>query len=137
MTVGKVLASAPLRQRPEPGTGHVRYRRRMEPTDETGARADEDALLALELARRARRWKAKGGLGDMIGGAIVGFDYQVFRATKQPAILVESAKPVRGLSGEGGAMLSIEYPADGDRDGDGERDGDETSEPLTGDATTD
>jgi hypothetical protein len=84
----------------------------MEPTDKTGERADEDALLALELARRSRRWKAKGGLGDMIGNAIVGFDYQVFRATKPPAILVESAKPVRGVSGEGGAMLSIEYPAD-------------------------
>ncbi len=84
----------------------------MDPTDETRHRADEDALLALELARRSRRWKAKGGLGDMIGNAIVGFDYQVFRATKPPAILVESAKPVRGLSGQDGSTLSIEYPAD-------------------------
>ena len=81
-----------------------------DPTDKTRQRADEDALLALELARRSRRWKAKGGLGDMIGNAIVGFDYQVFRATKPPAILVESAKPVRGLSGEGGRMLSIDFP---------------------------
>lgn len=84
----------------------------MDPIDETRQRADEDALLALELARRSRRRQAKGGLGDMIGNAIVGFDYQVFRATKPPAILVESAKPVRGLSGEGGAMLSIGYPDD-------------------------
>lgn len=88
------------------------YRAWMNPTDETRRRADEDALLALELARRNRRWKAQGGLGDMIGNAIVGFDYQVFRATKPPAILVESAKPVRGLSGEGGAMLSVEFPED-------------------------
>jgi hypothetical protein len=51
-------------------------------------------------------------LGEAIGSAIVGFDYQVFRATKPPAILVESAKPVRGLSGEGGALLSIGYPDD-------------------------
>ena len=82
----------------------------MDASDETRQRADEDALLALELARRSRRRKAKGGLDDMIGNAIVGFDYQVFRATKPPAILVESAKPVRGLSGEGGAMLSIDFP---------------------------
>ena len=84
----------------------------MDPTDETRHRADEDALLALELARRSRRWRASGGLGDLIGNAISGFDYQVFRATKPAAILVESAKPVRGLSGEGGAMLSVEFPAD-------------------------
>ena len=85
------------------------YRRRVDPADEA-RRADEDALLALELARRSRRRKAAGGLGDLVGNAIVGFDYQVFRATKPPAILVESAKPVRGLSGEGGTMLSIGYP---------------------------
>ena len=84
----------------------------MDPTDETPRRADEDALLALEVARRNRRWRAQGGLGDVIGNVIVGFDYQVFRATKPPAILVESAKPVRGLSGEGGTMLSIDLPED-------------------------
>ena len=84
----------------------------MDPTDETQRGADEDDLLERELARRNRRRKANGGLGDVIGGAIVGFDYQVFRATKQPAILVESAKPVRGLSGEGGALLSIDFPED-------------------------
>jgi hypothetical protein len=81
----------------------------MEPDDST-RRADGDALVALELSRRARRRRAQGGLGDMIGNAVVGFDYQVFRATKPPAILVESAKPVRGLSGEGGATLLIGYP---------------------------
>lgn len=86
----------------------------MNPTDDTPQHSDEDALLEPEpdVARRSRRRKAKGGLGDMIGGAMVGFDYQVFRATKQPAILVESAKPVRGLSGEGGAILSIGFPDD-------------------------
>jgi hypothetical protein len=84
----------------------------MDPTDETRQRADEDALLAFELARRSRRRTAKGGLGDLVGNAIVGFDYQVFRATKPPAILVESAKPVRGLSGEGGATLSLGFPED-------------------------
>ncbi|HEX2755728.1 MAG TPA: hypothetical protein VHM48_09705 [Candidatus Limnocylindrales bacterium] len=84
----------------------------MDPTDETRRRPDEDANLALEPARRNRRRRAQGGLGDTIGGVIVGFDYQVFRATKPPAILVESAKPVRGLSGEGGTMLSIDFPGD-------------------------
>ncbi|HLO35386.1 MAG TPA: hypothetical protein VK194_04860, partial [Candidatus Deferrimicrobium sp.] len=60
----------------------------------------------------ARRRRPGAGLGDTIGGALVGFDYQVFRATRPPAILVESAKPVRGLSGEGGTMLSIDFPED-------------------------
>jgi hypothetical protein len=84
----------------------------MDPTD--GHRDDdEEAPLALEVARRERRRRARGGgVADVIGGAIVGFDYQVFRATKQPAILVESAKLVRGLSGEGGALLSIGFPDD-------------------------
>ncbi|MEO5939289.1 MAG: hypothetical protein ABIQ76_00235 [Candidatus Limnocylindrales bacterium] len=85
----------------------------MDPTDETRQRSDEDALLALELARRSRRWKAEGGLGDMIGGAIVGFDYQVFRATKPPAMLVEPGTPVRGLSAADGSTRSLGDPEDG------------------------
>jgi hypothetical protein len=83
----------------------------MDPTDEARRHADKDAPQALEPVRSRSR-RTGGGLGDTIGGALVGFDYQVFRATKPPAILVESAKPVRGLSGEGGAMLSIGYPED-------------------------
>lgn len=35
-----------------------------------------------------------------------------FRATKPPAILVDAAKPVRGLSGEDGRLLSIGWPED-------------------------
>jgi hypothetical protein len=91
--------------------GHVGYRHRMDPTDETFRHTDEDALQALE-PDPSRRRRTGGGLGDTIGGALVGFDYQVFGATKPPAILVESAKPVRGLSGQGGAMLSIDFPED-------------------------
>jgi hypothetical protein len=99
-------------------TGQVRYRRPMDPTDETRQSADEGAIIEIELSRRSRPRKAPGGLGDMIGNAVVGFDYQVFRATKPPAILVESAKPVRGLSGEGGTMLSIDFPDDNPEAGD-------------------
>ena len=85
----------------------------MDPTDDGDRDDDEEALVAREVARRERRRRSRGGgVADVIGGAIVGFDYQVFRATKQPAILVESAKPVRGLSGQGGARLSIGYPDD-------------------------
>ena len=50
--------------------------------------------------------------GSTLGGVLVGFDYQVFRASKPPAELVEKAKPVRGISGEGGSMLSIAFPDD-------------------------
>jgi len=84
----------------------------MDPTDARRQRHDEDTVAPPEPARRNRRRRSEAGLGDTIGGALVGFDYQVFRATRPPAILVESAKPVRGLSGEGGAMLSIDFPED-------------------------
>jgi hypothetical protein len=53
--------------------------------------------------RRRRRTSA----GQALGGAIVGFDYQVFRATKPPAELVEHAAPVRGLSAADGGLLTI------------------------------
>ena len=84
----------------------------MDPTEETRPQLDEETPLNPEPTRRNRQRKAEAGLGGMIGSAIVGFDYQVFRATKPPAILVESAKPVRGLSGEDGVMLSIDFPDD-------------------------
>jgi hypothetical protein len=51
-------------------------------------------------------------MGQAIGGILVGFDYQVFRATKPVAELVEAAKPVRGLAGEDGDLVSVEYPLD-------------------------
>lgn len=63
-----------------------------------------------EPARPRRR--RRPGAGEVIGNALVGFDYAIFRSTKPPAILVEAAKPVRGLSGEGGHLLSIDFPDD-------------------------
>ncbi len=53
-----------------------------------------------------------------LGGVIAGFDYQVFRATKPPAELVEGARPVRGVSGEDGSLLTIGFPEDGEADAD-------------------
>ena len=47
-----------------------------------------------------------------MGGAIVGFDYQVFRATKPPTELVESAKPIAPVPASDGGNISIELPAD-------------------------
>jgi len=58
---------------------------------------------------KKRPLRSSGGLGQTIGGVLVGFDYQVFRAGKPPAELVEAAKPVRGLSGEG-AVLDVDSP---------------------------
>ena len=49
-------------------------------------------------------------LGETLGGVIVGFDYQVFRATKPPTELVESAKPVAPVAASDGGNLSIELP---------------------------
>lgn len=65
-----------------------------------------------DLAAARPRPSRRAGAGEAIGNALVGFDYAVFRATKPPAILVEAAKPVRGLSGEGGQLLSIGFPED-------------------------
>jgi hypothetical protein len=45
-----------------------------------------------------------------MGGMIVGFDYQVFRATKPPTELVESAKPIAPVAASDGGNLSIELP---------------------------
>ena len=75
-------------------------------TDEPGA--DEvPTIVELSGAQKRRRKELPG---SSIGGVLVGFDYQVFRASKPPAELVEKAAPIRGIAGEGGAMLSIEFP---------------------------
>jgi hypothetical protein len=76
--------------------------------------------------RRRRRLSA----GQAIGGAIVGFDYQVFRATKPPAELVEHAAPIRGLSAADGGLLTIGLPDDEPVDADAERPADEPASPA-------
>ncbi|HEX5823699.1 MAG TPA: hypothetical protein VFY18_04490 [Candidatus Limnocylindrales bacterium] len=68
---------------------------------------------------KKRPLRGSGGIGQTMGGILVGFDYQVFRASKPPAELVEAAKPVRGLSGEG-AVVDVDAPALASASGDGE-----------------
>lgn len=65
-----------------------------------------------DLAAARPRPHRRSGASEVIGNALVGFDYAIYRSTKPPAILVETAKPVRGLSGEGGHLLSIDFPDD-------------------------
>jgi hypothetical protein len=62
---------------------------------------------------KKRPLRSSGGAGQAIGGILAGFDYQVFRASKPTAELVQAAKPVRGLSGEGGDLVNVDYPLDG------------------------
>jgi hypothetical protein len=59
---------------------------------------------------KKRPLRSSGGAGQAIGGILAGFDYQVFRASKPTAELVQAAKPVRGLSGEGGELVDIDAP---------------------------
>jgi hypothetical protein len=63
---------------------------------------------ALEPKKRPLR--SSGGAGQAIGGMLAGFDYQVFRASKPPAELVQAAKPVRGLTGEAGDLVDVDFP---------------------------
>jgi len=51
-------------------------------------------------------------MGQTIGGMVVGFDYQVFRATKPPTELVESAKPIAPIPASDGGSIEIEPPMD-------------------------
>ena len=53
-------------------------------------------------------------VGTTIGGILAGVDGQIFRSTPPPAELVQRARPVRGLSGQDGTLLSIELPDDDD-----------------------
>jgi len=54
-----------------------------------------------------------------IGGILAGVDGQIFRSTPPAAELVQGARPVRGLSGEDGTLLSIELPEDEDSEAPG------------------
>jgi len=56
--------------------------------------------------------RSTGGAGQTIGGILAGFDYQVFRASKPTAELVQAAKPVRGLTGEAGELVDIDFPVE-------------------------
>jgi hypothetical protein len=57
--------------------------------------------------------RKRQSLGQAMGSAIVGFDYQVFRATPPPAELVESGKPVAPVPASDGGLISIDLPGDG------------------------
>ena len=67
---------------------------------------------------KKRPLRGSSGLGQTMGGILVGFDYQVFRTGKPPAELVAAAKPVRGLSGEG-ADVDVDAPEVEPAPGDG------------------
>ena len=77
-----------------------------DPADEDGPGGRETAPIDAGRPRKRKR----RSVGDTMGGMIVGFDYQVFRATKPPTELVESAKPVAPVAASDGGNLSIELP---------------------------
>ncbi len=54
--------------------------------------------------------RKRTSLGQAMGSAIVGFDYQVFRATKPPPELVEQGKPLAPVAAADGGRLSIDVP---------------------------
>lgn len=54
--------------------------------------------------------RKRQSLGQAMGQAIVGFDYQVFRATKPPPELVEEGKPIAPVAAADGGLISIDLP---------------------------
>jgi hypothetical protein len=65
-------------------------------------------LTSMTMDERPKRKRRP--VGQAIGGILVGFDYQVFRATKPPAELVEAAKPIPPVPASGGGTIKIEIP---------------------------
>ncbi len=57
------------------------------------------------MSKRKRR-----SLGQSMGAAIVGFDYQIFRSTKPPPELVEQGKPIAPVPAADGGRISIDLP---------------------------
>jgi hypothetical protein len=73
--------------------------------------------------------RKRQSLGQAMGQAIVGFDYQVFRATKPPPELVEEGKPIAPVAAADGGLISIDLPPAGRREGHAAIDGtDDTPE---------
>ncbi len=57
--------------------------------------------------------KRKGpSVGQAIGGILSGIDGQIFRSTPPPHELVRKGQAVRGLSGQDGSDLAIEWPTE-------------------------
>jgi hypothetical protein len=54
--------------------------------------------------------RKRQSLGQAMGQAIVGFDYQVFRTTKPPAELVEEAAPIPEVAASDGGRISVDLP---------------------------
>ncbi len=64
-----------------------------------------DDYTRQDMSKRKRQ-----SLGQAMGQAIVGFDYQVFRTGKPPAELVEAAQPDAPVPAAGGGFLSVDLP---------------------------
>jgi hypothetical protein len=60
--------------------------------------------------------RKRKSLGRAMGAAIVGFDYQVFRATKPPPELVEQGKPLAPVPAADGGRMSVDLPKSPDPD---------------------
>jgi hypothetical protein len=60
----------------------------------------------------ARRKKPGTSVGQVVGGAMVGFDHQIFRSTPPPHELVKKGTRMPAVPAEDGGTLSIEMPED-------------------------
>ena len=109
------------------GRGRPRERRRLR-RGVRGRRLDRDhrrvrgprdpsprAVGRAGAGGRGMSKRKRKSLGQAMGAAIVGFDYQVFRATKPPPELVEQGKPLAPVAAADGGRLSIDSRAGGAR----------------------
>ena len=72
--------------------------------------------------------KRRRPAGETIGGILVGFDQQVFRTLPPAHELVQKAKPVRGVSGQGDE-LEVVFPDDDGPPDESEPPGEAAEEP--------
>ncbi len=57
--------------------------------------------------------RKRSSVGQAIGGILAGIDGQIFRSTPPAQELVRKGQAVRGLSGEDGTDLAIDWPTEG------------------------
>ena len=74
--------------------------------------AGPDPAEPADAPRPAKRSKRTFSPGVAIGGALVGFDHQVFRTTPPPEELIRTGDRLPAVPSDDGGTLSVGFPED-------------------------